>query len=406
MFTEETLIGPRLQALQRDIEAGNTTALEAFWQEVSKLGTPLIEPIAGDSKHSWVSFVWRAPDETATVSLAGQVERGDHRHVPMTRMPSTDLLYHTLRLRNDHRTEYRLGFGDGEGSERRDPLNPHTQLFPGGEDSFHGETDFTVSVLALPDAPLQPWLLPQPGVTPGRLEQHRFRSEILGNERILSIYTPAGYQREGEPYALVVLFDRWAYAEVMATPTVLDNLIAAGTIQPVVVVMISHIDFPARERELSCNPANAEFIATELIPWVRREYHITSDPARTVLGGSSAGGLAAAHAALLYPEMFGKVLSQSGAFWWKPVAEEEWEWLSRQFAGSPRAPLSFYLEAGLLESAPGEEDGMSLLGTNRRMRDVLQAKGYPVYYAEFNGPHVFACWQGSVADGLMALLGS
>lgn len=406
MAVEETLIGPRLHALQRDLEAGSTSALEAFWQEVAKRGTPLIESIQDDAKHSWVSFVWRAPDATATVSLAGRVRGADHLHEPMTRMPGTDLLYRTLRMRNDHRTEYRLAFGEGEGSERRDPLNPHTQVFPAGEDSFHGDTDFTVSVLELPDAPPQPWLLPRPGVTPGQLEQHRFRSEIFGNKRILTIYTPAGYQRAGEPYDLVLLFDRWTYAEVMATPTVLDNLIAARAIRPAVVVMISHIDFPARERELTCNPANAEFLATELTPWVRQQYHVISDPARTVLGGMSAGGLAAAHAALLHPEIFGKVLSQSGAFWWKPEAEAEWEWLSRQFVASPRVPVTFYLEAGLHEGNPGNPDGPSLLGANRRLRDVLQAKDYPVHYAEFNGPHVFVCWQGSIADGLVALLGS
>ena len=138
----------------------------------------------------------------------------------------------------------------------------------------------------------------------------------------------------------------------------------------------------------------------------RRAYHVTADPARTVLGGMSAGGLAAAHAGLLHPEIFGKVLSQSGAFWWKPEGEAEWEWLTRQFAASPRVPVTFYLEAGLHEDNPGSTDGLSLLGANRRLREVLQAKGYPVHYAEFNGTHVFVCWQGSIADGLVALLGS
>ncbi len=406
MSTEATLISPRLEALQREVASGNTAALAAFWQEVGQRGTPLIEPIAGDTNYSLVSFVYREPDAAATVSFAGQISGTGQHHEPMRRMPQTDLLYWTIRARNDLRAEYRFGFSEQARDDQPDPLNPHMQLFPAGEDSFHGDTDFMVSVLELPDAPPQPWLLPRPGVTPGRLEQHRLRSMIFGNERLLTIYTPAGYQRAGEPYDLVLLFDRWTYAEVMATPTTLDNLIAAGALPPVVVVMISHIDFPARERELSCNPANAEFLATELIPWVRQQYHVTTDPARTVLGGMSAGGLAAAHAGLLHPEIFGKILSQSGAFWWKPEADSEWEWLNRQYAASPRLPLAFYLEAGLLESAPGEEDGMSLLGANRRMRDMLQAKDYPVHYAEFNGPHVFVCWQGSIADGLVALLGA
>jgi enterochelin esterase-like enzyme len=346
MSTEEALIGPRLQILQRDIESGSTSALEAFWQQVAQRGAPLVEPIEGDSKHSLVSFVYRAPDETPTVSLAGRIRTGDHIYEPMTRMPATELLYRTLRVRNDLRGEYRLGFGEGEQNERRDPLNPHTQVFPAGEDSFTGDTDFVVSVLALPDAPLQPWIAPRPCVASGRIEHHRFRSEILGNERIISVYTPAGYQRAGEPYALVVLFDRWTHAEVMATPTVLDNLIASGSIQPVVAVMVSHISHEVRMREKACNPSFAEFLAQELVPWVRREYHVTSDASRTVVGGQSAGGLTAAYAGLHHPEIFGKILCQSGALRWKPDDETEYEWLNRQFATSPRLPLTFSLEAG------------------------------------------------------------
>jgi enterochelin esterase-like enzyme len=36
---------------------------------------------------------------------------------------------------------------------------------------------------------------------------------------------------------------------------------------------------------------------------------------QTTIGGTSFGGLAATHASLTYPETFGNVFSQSGAFW-------------------------------------------------------------------------------------------
>ena len=61
----------------------------------------------------------------------------------------------------------------------------------------------------------------------------------------------------------------------------------------------------------------------------------------TFIGGSSYGGLTSAHAAFRYPRVFGNVLSQSGSYWWKPEADEEQEWLAKQFAAARRKPLRF-----------------------------------------------------------------
>lgn len=49
--------------------------------------------------------------------------------------------------------------------------------------------------------------------------------------------------------------------------------------------------------------------------------------------------------------------------------------------------------------------GPSLLVANRHLRDVLQAKGYAVHYREFNGGHEVLNWRGTLAEGLLLLLG-
>jgi enterochelin esterase family protein len=123
------------------------------------------------------------------------------------------------------------------------------------------------------------------------------------------------------------------------------------------------------------------------------------------VGGSSAGGLAAGFAALEHPGVFGNVLSQSGAFRWKPEGENEHEWLAQQFAVRKRMPLRFYLEAGILEvnSLLALDSGPNLIVANRHMRTVLQAKKYYVHYAEFAGGHEYLCWRGTLADGLRVL---
>jgi enterochelin esterase family protein len=99
------------------------------------------------------------------------------------------------------------------------------------------------------------------------------------------------------------------------------------------------------------------------------------------------------------------LLSQSGAFWWKPDDDLEHEWLARQFAAAPRLPLRSYLDVGRLETWSSRGGGPSQSLSNRHLRTVLQAKGYPVHYAEFAGGHSFFCWQLTLADGLQALFG-
>lgn len=141
-------------------------------------------------------------------------------------------------------------------------------------------------------------------------------------------------------------------------------------------------------------------------PAMRERLHATSDPKQTVVGGASMGGLSAACAAFQHPEVFGNVLSQSGSYWWSPENNPEDQWLTRQIAQKPRAPINFYLSIGLLESEQAFRGGLaSMLHANRHLRDVLQAKGYNVRYQEINAGHDYYNWQATLGDGLMALLG-
>ncbi len=50
--------------------------------------------------------------------------------------------------------------------------------------------------------------------------------------------------------------------------------------------------------------------------------------------------------------------------------------------------------------------GRSILVTNRHLRDVLLAKGYEVHYQEFAGGHDYLSWRGTLADGLILLIGN
>ena len=211
-------------------------------------------------------------------------------------------------------------------------------------------------------------------------------------------YAPPGYDASSA-YPLVLCFDGWAYVNdaYVPLPTVLDNLISEGRIPPLVAILPDSLDHDTRMRELVLDAAFVEFLVEELLPWAHGRLAFDDDPARTVVAGSSAGGLAAAFAALRRPDRFGLVLSQSGAY---AVGSD----LLQHYVAADALALRFYLDVGVLEtvSRPG---AAPLLHANRHLRDVLVAKGYDVTYREFPGGHDYLWWRETVADGLVALLG-
>jgi enterochelin esterase-like enzyme len=256
------------------------------------------------------------------------------------------------------------------------------------------------SILEMPDAPSQPWLVPQQNQPAGTVTRHDFHSTLLANDRRMWIYTPPGYPDSAAAYRLLLLFDGWMYLYTLQAPRTLDTLLAAGSIPPSVTVFI---DSPDRNAEFTCAPTFVDVLTHELLPWVRTHYQVTSDSQHTIIGGASFGGLAALYAGIERPNDFGGVLSQSGAFWWSPAGDPEPEWLLRHIHRLERVSLRVSLEAGTLETVAAQQVP-SLVDTTRRMRDSLQTKGATIYYSEFSGGHEFICWRGSLADGLYALL--
>ncbi len=388
---------PRLRALQRTLAEGGGT--EAFWQEMARQGTPLVEPLPGG--HSLVTFLWRGA--RGNVRLFGSPS-GDHD--PLQRLAGSDVWWATFRMPDTARLSYRLApdvprvQGTALDQRRvilataqRDPLN--RRVYPPGdaqaEDAFQG-----YSVLELPAAPPQPWVARRDGVPAGDLQRHRVASRILGNERDVWLYRPAG----AAPQALLVAFDAHTFVSQVPTPVIVDNLHADGLIPPTAVVLVGNASPQARGAELPPNPRFAAFLDQELMPWVRAQ-GLALPATRTVIGGASYGGLASAYAGLVNPHWFGHVLSLSGSYWWSPEGAMP-GWTMRRFAEAPRRDVRFYLDAGRYEGARGGQDG--ILETSRHLGDVLRAKGYAVTQVEHDTGHDHLHWQGSLGCGLVALL--
>jgi len=415
MAEKGTTTSPRLQRLQEELEAGKKGSLRSFWKEIKAQGTPLVEKIEGDDGHRLVTFLWQAREDLLSVSLVSLMTNPSQYY--MTLIPDTDIWYLSLLLSSDLRTTYQFFPEVRSASAKKsgdsawdtylpDPLNPNIFSFY-TEDEDPTGVKFARSVLELPDASSQPWITPQEGVAKGKVHLHTMESKILGNERRIWVYSPPKYTAElGRPLSLMILFDGWAYAKLMPTFTLLDNLIADQIIPPTVVVMLDSLDTETRLKELVFYPSFNQFLVSELMPWIYMRYAVTTDPAKTVIGGSSAGGLAAAYAALEHPQVFGNVLSQSGAFSLTPTWEADYGWLARQYELREKLPLKFYLDVGMLEENSYRElrGRPSTLEANRHMRDVLTEKGYPVHYFEFSGGHDYLSWQGTLGEGIKVLL--
>ncbi len=427
----DALSSPRLVALEKELQAGNRSALESFWREAAEKGSPLVEPIKESKQYVLVTFLWRAREETKNVLLISidlhrLVNEQDVVHVQLSRLQDTDLWYKSYRLRNDARVVYQFSPNDALVPPSKLKPEEQTKLAQSYKpDPFNPLRVGDESIAELPAAPPQPWIKKRPGVPEGKVEEHQFKSAILNNERKLIVYTPANYKVHGRRYPLMLAFTGQHYMRSILPPVTLDNLIAEGAIPPMVVVGVGSA--PGHHiRDLGLYEPFPEFLAQELVPWLRQKYHVTTDPGQTIVAGASIAGLAASFAALKHPELFGNVLSNSGSYWFKPgivdkfrrieageLVEDdfaEYETLIKEYVRSPKLRVRFYLEAGWFEDlfsyepSPWKGD-ISLLASNRHFRDVLQAKGYFVHYQEYNGGHHEANWRGSVADGLIVLIG-
>ena len=376
----------------------------------ARLSSPLLEPIDGDPDHVLATVFWRGEADRAAV--AGGLAGWEVQENLMER--DGELWRRSYRVPRALRTTYAVlpdpPAGDLDwtaelyGRLERDPLNPKTWTTPPDDEDPEWGFESVHSLFEGPAAPPQPWADPRPGTPRGTTELYRVRSEILGNERRVWVHRPAGYDPTRR-YGLLVAFDGWAYVNLVPAPATLDNLAAAGRIPPLVAVMPDSLTQDVRSVELPCHAPFLAFLGDELLPWARERWSLDDDPGRTVVAGSSFGGLAAVYAAFERPDVFGNALSQSGSFGWGAEDGREDEWLTNRIEAADARPVRAWLEIGSRENQERPGGGPSGLVSNRRLRDVLRAKGYEIGYSEYAGGHDYACWRGSFADGLTALAG-
>ncbi|MGD8544540.1 MAG: alpha/beta hydrolase-fold protein [Candidatus Bathyarchaeota archaeon] len=228
----------------------------------------------------------------------------------------------------------------------------------------------------------------------GTTEAFRFKSKILCNNRIIHVYLPPGYSPE-EEYPAIFAQDGSDYLRFGYFDNVLDNLIEKHKIMKVIGIFI---DPDNRLLEYDLNNKYIAFLVNEVVPFVDDTYTTKSTPSSRLVMGASFGGLISCYAALLHPHIFGKVASQSG------YLSRNDDWIINEFKANPRKSVNFYLDCGIYEKNVGGIYGDFTIG-NRKMRDILKAKGYKFTYKEFSEGHNWGNWRSRISAILMTFFG-
>ncbi|MFZ5353047.1 MAG: alpha/beta hydrolase [Bacillota bacterium] len=402
----KTIISERINKLQKDFRQNGEAALISFWEEISKNGAPIIESIEGNDKNVYVTAIWKDEGGIETMEVFGELFGMSSDVMKMEKLEGTDVWYKTCKAPIDARSLYVFyvnakpddNFEDMD--VRLDPFNDNVitcvddELNPGEYCVLYKRE----SMVELPGFKPCEYLNRKAASDRGIVVQSDISSEILGNSRRVWVYEPAGHKGFKEPAGMMIFMDGWEYVYETKLPIILDGMISQGIIPPVYCVFLDNRN--NRTEELRLNKRFIDFLAREVTDWAKSRYRISDDPAKTLIGGFSAGGLTAGYAGYLYPGIFGKVLSQSGAFYWGYDEENKEPALVKYFEEADKLPLEIYMSLGEFEKF--EEH----LNANLKLYEILKDKGYRVKYKEFSGGHTFFDAQMTIAEGLEFLLGS
>ena len=247
-----------------------------------------------------------------------------------------------------------------------------------------------------------PEMTPRPDVPKGTVYRFRMNStdstlypgigkdkpgQVVPYSRGVTVYVPSQYV-PGTPAPFLVSQDSMGSGSL---PTILDNMIADRRLPVMVAVMLDSGggDSYGSERGLEYDTVSgkyAEFIETEVLPKITKDYHITfsKDPnARMTMGGSS-GGAAAFTMAWYHPEWYHKVLTYSGTYVNQQTGLDPlsphgaWEYHEHFIMQSKAKPLRIWMHVGENDNRSHDEEPTyhNWVMANQRMATVLKAKKY------------------------------
>jgi enterochelin esterase family protein len=342
-------------------------------------GSPVIDG-------SEVTFFW---DGKTAPTIVGDFNHWDSSATPFKRLSprlqpasAKSVWYCTLSLPRDAYVEY--AFHDPVSQKNfTDPLNKKSiSNGMGGRNNF----------FYMPEGKPSPLTTRRAGMPAGEVTHHRVSTWMMDGkgERTVHLYQPPVQER----VPLLIVYDGTDYLRRGKLAVIVDNLIAQKRIQPIAMAFLQN-GGRWRSVEYFCSDATLLWLDQEVIPLARRELNLLNvkrHPGAYGVLGASAGGLMSLYTGLRMPEIFGKVLSQSGVSSWEGRDFATVDLVKHKHARDIR----IWLDAGKFEWG-------WLLKDNRRMKSLLKKNGYQFVYREYSGGHNHISWRDDIWRGLEAL---
>ncbi len=209
-------------------------------------------------------------------------------------------------------------------------------------------------------------------------------------------------------YPVLLLNDGQDVA-ALKLPQTLDRLYRQHRIRPFIVVAIhagdriqeygtaNHPDYMGRGSRAG---RYTDFVLTELLPWLRSRYRISSNRADHVIAGFSLGGLSAFDIAYHYPAQFGCAGVFSGSFWWRSRAftnayNDDTDRLMHSLVRAGKADLEqqFWFQTGTLDETDDRNNNgiIDAIDDTLDLMRELEKKGLRsdrnLRYVEVDGGH-------------------
>ena len=154
----------------------------------------------------------------------------------------------------------------------------------------------------------------------GKMQYCQYRSSVLNAWRPLVVYTPAGYETSGKRYPVFYLISGTTDTEetwykVGKLNTILDNLIADGKAEPMIVVMpygnMGSTPQPTSMAATKVYDVFARELTECVMPYVEQSFRTVNDRDHRAIAGFSRGGGQSLFTALSHPDKFAWLASYS-----------------------------------------------------------------------------------------------